>query len=850
MRGLLSLGAVDSPAGGVVARPQDHSAGHALIATLLVCVGYYLGGALGMGMRLVPGGPSEIWLPQGVLLVAMLIAPIRRWGLYSIALLPTHAYLSSVYNPNIPASMMVLQFVGQIVQTAVGAALLRPILGNPPRLDSLRRMGAFIFVGTFLVPLVVQALVVGGYLASGFVHDFWAPWQQRVLARMSGAVIVAGPILYFADAGLAGIRRQPRRVAEFVLLTALLSATMPLLFAWKPGQPPAQWLVIVPLPFLLWSAVRFGPGGLGVHQLLVVLVALLWTRAGRGPFATGSVAQIIIALQGFFLFISIPLMLLAALVWQYAQAEESLRRSQAVIKQSEEQVRNFVRHVPAAVAMFDREMRYLIYSPRWLIDYKLGDRDLVGRSHYEVFPEVPERWKETHRRCLEGAVAVHDDDSFVRTDGSTEWLRWEVRPWRDAQNEIGGVIMFTEVITERRRAEEEHGRLVAQARVAEALREIDRRKDEFLAMLSHELRNPLAPIVVAIEVMRQSEPSDETVGWARDLIARQTALLTRLVDDLLDVSRITLGKITLNRSTLDLRPIIAQAVEAAQPLLSERHHQLAIELPTEPLPLWGDGARLTQIVSNLLNNAARFTPDGGHIGLAVRREGARAVVSVKDDGIGIPADMRERVFEMFTQIVWPGQRKQDGLGIGLALVKRLVEMHGGDIEARSEGAGRGTELIVRLPIAHEQAAADGAVPGAGEAAGVRRPERILVVDDNVDAADSLSRLLRLHAHEVRVAHDGVTALAAACDMNPDIVLLDIGLPQLDGLEVARRLRARGDGPRPLLVAMTGFGQAEDRARTMAAGFDHHLTKPVDPKLLQTLMQTARATRSEDRPVDV
>ena len=810
----------------------------ALFATLLVCAGYYASGALGMELRLVPGGPTEIWLPQGILLAALLLTPVRWWWLYAVALLPTHVQLTATFSPQVPASMMFVQFASQFVQAAVAAALLRPILGRPPRLDSLRRMGAFIFGGTFLVPFVVQAVVVGIYLASGFVHDFWAPWQQRVLARIAGAVIVGAPILSLAADGSLGIRRSPRRIAELVLLTACLCVTLPVLFAWKPGQPPHQWLVIVPLPFLLWSAVRFGPGALGLHLLVVVLVALLCTRAGRGPFAIGSVAQIIVALQGFFLFISIPLMLLAALVSQSKRAEE-------VIKQSEELVRHFVRHVPAAVAMFDRDMRYLIYSPRWLTDYKLGDQDLVGRSHYEVFPESPERWKEVHQRCLTGTVDVHDDDSFVRTDGSTEWLRWEVRPWRNACNEIGGIIMFTEVITERKRAEEEHRRLLAQARVAEALREADRRKDEFLAVLSHELRNPLAPITMAIEVMRLRAPADDSIVWARDIIARQTAQLTRLVDDLLDVSRITLGKITLNRSALDLRPIVAQAVEAVQPLFTARHHQLAIDMSTEPLPIWGDGARLTQIISNLLNNAARFTAEGGHVALAARREGTRVVLSVKDDGIGIPPDMRERVFEMFTQIESPGQRKQEGLGIGLALVRQLVAMHDGDIEARSAGAGCGSELVVRLPIAAEdvRTLGDGAPRGAHDAARGPRPERILVVDDNVDAAETLSRLLRLSAHEVRVAHDGLAALAAAREMNPDVVLLDIGLPKLDGLEVARNLRARADGPRPLLVAISGFGQAEDRARTTAAGFDHHLTKPVDPKLLQTLMQSAREARA-------
>jgi PAS domain S-box-containing protein len=963
MRGLFSLRGTDAPAVDGAEPARGHPTRRALIATLLVCAGYYVGGAMGMELRLVPGGPTEIWLPQGILLAALLTAPLNRWWLYAVALLPTHVHLTATLSPHVPASMMILQFAGQFVQSAVAAVLLRRILGTPPRLDSLRRMGAFIFGATFLVPLVVQAVVVGIYVACGFVHDFWAPWQQRVLARMAGAVIVAAPILSFVADGMAGIRRGPRPIAELVLLTACLIVALPLLFAWQPGHPPHQWVVIVPLPFLLWSAVRFGPGALGLHLLIVVLLALLCTRAGRGPFATGSVAQIIVALQGFFLFISVPLMLLASLVWQHTQAAASLLRSQEqyravvedqsdlicrfmadgtytfvnaaycryaqrsaeqlightfwsfppaherpisdgflatitaenpvastehavsgpggegrwiewtlrgffddggrvvefqavghditdrkraeeVVKQSEEQVRHFVRHVPAAVAMFDRDMRYLIYSPRWLTDYKLGDQDLVGRGHYDVFPEIPEHWKEAHRRCLAGAVEVHDDDSFVRTDGSTDWLRWEVRPWRNARNEIGGIIMFTDVITERKRAEEEHRRLVAQARVAEALREVDRRKDEFLAMLSHELRNPLAPIAMALEIMRLQDPADESFLWARDVIARQTAQLTHLVDDLVDVSRITLGKISLNRSAQDLRPIVAQAVEAVQPLITARHHHLAIDTSAEALPILGDGARLTQIISNLLNNAARFTPEGGHIVLSARREAARVVLSVKDDGIGIPPDMRERVFDMFTQIEPSGERSPEGLGIGLALVKRLVAMHDGEIEVRSAGVGCGTELVVRLPVAADaRTIGDSAVPVAHNLARRERPERILVVDDNVDAAETLSRLLRLQAHEVRVAHDGLAALAAASDMNPDVVLLDIGLPKLDGLEVARSLRARAGGRGPLLVAMTGFGQAEDRARTAAAGFDHHLTKPVDPKLLRTLLQTGRVARA-------
>ena len=913
MRGFVSLRPTDAPAVDAVPA-RGHPARRALIATLLVCAGYYAGGALGMGMRLVPGGPTEIWLPQGILLAALLTAPVSRWWLYAVALLPTHVHLTVTLSPHVPASMMFVQFVGQFVQSAVAAAMLRPVLGNPPRLDSLRRMGAFIFGGTFLVPLVVQAVVVGIYLAGGFVHDFWAPWQQRVLARMAGSVSVATPILSFAANGLVGIRRGPRRGVELVLLTACLIVALPVLFAWEPSHPPHQWLVIVPLPFLLWSAVRFGPGTLGLHLLVVVLVALLCTRAGRGPFAIGSVAQIIVALQGFFLFISVPLMLLAALVWQHAQAAASLRRSQEqyravvddqadlicrfladgtctfvnaaycryversaeeligrtfwsflparqrptseallatitpenpvastehevggpggevrwiewtergffdergrvvelqavghditdrkraeeAVKQSEEQVRHFVRHVPAAVAMFDRDMRYLIYSPRWLTDYKLGDQDLVGRSHYEVFPEIPERWKEVHRRCLAGAVEVLDDDSFVRTDGSTDWLRWEVRPWRNARNEIGGIIMFTEVITERKRAEEEHRRLVAQARVAEVLREVDRRKDEFLAMLSHELRNPLAPIAMAVEIMRLQEPGDESIVWARDVIARQTAQLTHLVDDLVDVSRITLGKITLNRSAQDLRPIVAQAVEAVQPLFTARHHHLAIDTPAEPLPILGDGARLTQIISNLLNNAARFTADGGHIVLAARREGTRVVLSVKDDGIGIPPDMRERVFDMFTQIECARPAQAGGFGhrtrAGQAAGRAARRRHRGPRAGR--GAAASWSCGSRSPRTTGRS-------GTGPPPAARRRERIAA------GADPGRRRQR------RRGRDAVASLAASRPRGARGARRAGGA----GGRARHEPRRRVARPRPSQAGRARGGEETARARRRAA----------------------------------
>jgi PAS domain S-box-containing protein len=446
--------------------------------------------------------------------------------------------------------------------------------------------------------------------------------------------------------------------------------------------------------------------------------------------------------------------------------------------------------------------------------------------HAEDRPGVLEKI----RCCVETGADYEAEFRSSAHGGDAHWIMGRGKVFADGEGRPLRMMGVCMDITRRKRAEE-------------AIRESERRKDEFLAMLAHELRNPLSPLALAAEVIKMCQPTDESIIWARDVIDRQTAQLTRLVDDLLDVSRITLGKINLNLVVVDLRQIIAQAVESTQPLLTARNHALSIDVSDQPLPIRGDAARLTQIISNLLNNAAKYTHDGGSIVLGARIVGARVVVRVTDNGVGIPAPMLERVFDLFTQLESTRDRSQDGLGIGLALVKRLVEMHAGDIEARSEGPGRGSEMVVRFPLAVEEMVGVTSPTREGGAA-VRedevRPLRILVVDDNVDAAESLSRMLRMQQHEVLVAHDGLTALATAPVMKPDVVLLDIGMPGMNGLEVARRLRELDEGAQALLVAITGFGQTEDRARTAAAGFDHHITKPVDPQVLRGLLQTGKA----------
>ncbi len=379
---------------------------------------------------------------------------------------------------------------------------------------------------------------------------------------------------------------------------------------------------------------------------------------------------------------------------------------------------------------------------------------------------------------------------------------------------------------------------IENARLYSDLKDADRRKDEFLAMLAHELRNPLAPIRNAVQVFKMPGVNTEMTEQARQIIERQLLHMVRLVDDLLDVSRIMRGKIDLRKEPVDLAAVIGQAVETTQPVIDAQGQQLIAHVPSEPLWVEADPARLAQVVGNLLNNAAKFSQRAGRIWLTVERQGAEAVVSVRDEGTGIRPELLPYIFDLFVQGDRSLERTSGGLGIGLTVVRRLVELHGGSITARSEGLGKGSEFTVRLP-------ALSGVPGLGpgetgqQTLPASAGRRVLVVDDNVDAAESVAMLLRLEGHEIRLAYSGPEALQAAEEYRPEVILLDIGLPGMNGYEVARRLRQQPPFQRTLLAAMTGYGQDEDRRRSAEAGFDRHLTKPVDPDTLVRLMAEAR-----------
>ncbi|WAC72175.1 response regulator [Roseateles sp. SL47] len=375
------------------------------------------------------------------------------------------------------------------------------------------------------------------------------------------------------------------------------------------------------------------------------------------------------------------------------------------------------------------------------------------------------------------------------------------------------------------------------ARARADLQAADRRKDEFLATLAHELRNPLAPIRQAALLSSAPQASEAQKRWSHGVIERQVQHMALLLDDLLDISRITRGALSLRLEEVELNAIIESAVETARPTIEGRQHQLQVELPPQALRFEGDALRLAQVVANLLTNAAKYTEPGGRLILRAGVQAGEVFIEVCDNGIGIPRESLGEVFNMFTQLRRAGGRLNEGLGIGLALTRGLVELHGGRISAHSDGAGCGSRFEVRLPLRH----AVPTTPAISRAGAYRGgPLTILVADDNRDAAESLGQLLGLHGHQVVLAFDGLEALNAVEHQSPDACLLDIGMPQLDGNEVARRLRARSDIHQPVLVAITGWGQASDREEAMASGFDHHLTKPVDPeKLLQLLARHHR-----------
>jgi len=510
---------------------------------------------------------------------------------------------------------------------------------------------------------------------------------------------------------------------------------------------------------------------------------------------------------------------------------------QRLASQSEERRRMYevaLSSTPDLVYVFDLEHRFVYANEALLAMWGRRAADSYGKRLIELGYEP---WHaEMHDREIDQVIAtrrpIRGEVPFTGTGGRRVYDYIFV-PVIGPAGDVVAVAGTTRDVTERQAAEQ------AIREQAEKLREADRAKDQFLATLAHELRNPLAPIRNASEILATLNVDDERLAWAQQVIHRQVDQMASLLDDLLNVARITQGKLELRIERVALATVIDTAIEAARPLIDAKEHRLTVELPTSGVVIDADPLRLSQIVSNLLTNAAKYTDRGGKIDLRATVEAGQLALSVSDNGIGLPSWALDKIFSMFSQVEGAGSRSEGGLGIGLALVKGLVDLQGGSVEARSEGPGKGSEFIVKLPLAAAKLASLPVQPGENVAtAGAVQSRKVLVADDNKDAANTLAMMLTMMGHEVFVAHHGEDALRLADECRPQVAVLDIGMPDMSGYEVARRLRIEPWAGAMTLVALTGFGQDDDKTRAYESGFDRHLTKPINTAQLCSIIADA------------
>ncbi|HKV08406.1 MAG TPA: ATP-binding protein [Thermoanaerobaculia bacterium] len=538
------------------------------------------------------------------------------------------------------------------------------------------------------------------------------------------------------------------------------------------------------------------------------------------------------------------------------QAEQSLRQSEEVFRLLVEGVRDY------AIFMLDPEGHVATWNRGAERIKGYSAEEVIGQHFSKFYQEkdIARGWPEYELKVAATEGRFEDEGWRVRKDGSLFWANVIITAIYEGDL-LRGFSKVTRDLTERKRTEEElreaRDRLEERVeertaelkqrseqieRLVEELAVADRRKNEFLATLAHELRNPLAPIRNALQILHLS-PDEHVRQQALGVIDRQLGQMVRLVDDLLDISRITNNKLQLRKERIDLAEAIRSALETTRSLIDKAGHELTVRLPAEPVYVEADLTRLAQVFTNLLNNSTKYTETGGHIWVTVETQGHEAVVSVRDTGIGITTEHLPHLFEMFSQAASALERSGGGLGVGLALARGVVELHGGTITASSEGLGKGSEMIVRLPVAPAPASEQQLSSGETDLSRGNRC-RVLIADDNRDSADSLSLLLELSGYETRTAHDGVEAIEAARAHGPDVALLDIGMPKVNGYEVARRIRQEPWGQRMLLVAITGWGQEDDKQQARDAGFDHHLTKPVDLEDLRALLEEAQGRRGQ------
>jgi PAS domain S-box-containing protein len=822
----------------------------------VVAVLYFAVAKLSLMLAIPPGYATAVWPPSGLALAAVLLAGNRAW--------PGVWLGAALANVTVQSSALAALFIGtgNTLEAVVGASLIRHFIGVPRRFEHGEEV--FKFVGLVAIASMIAATIgvlsivaTGAIPWTGFPAHWWTWWQGDT----TGIIIVTPLILLWTDAP-SEARPLSRKLEAtgFALGLALAAYAVVGTDVTADTHGPSPLLFFLSFPFIIWAAFRFEEREVAATIAALCAIAIASTIIGHGPLSSDSINTSLLLLLAFIGIAAVTGLVLSAVIDERRRATDALRqahdglarrvaertraleeanhalqhdiavrsRLEEEFKRSEEKFRLMVESIQDyAIFMLDPDGNIASWNAgaERIKGYKA--EEIIGQHFSRFYPQeaIDRSYPQQELQIATKHGRFEDEGWRLRKDGSAFWANVIITALRDPEGRLRGFAKVTRDMTERKRVE--------------ALERGEQEMNEFLAMLAHELRNPLAPIRNAVDLMRIKSAGDSTQEWSRNVIDRQLTQLTRLVDDLLDVGRITSGKIALHKEPVEIDAAVLRAVESVQPLADARGHTLDVRLARDPLLVDGDLARLSQVVLNLLNNAIKYTPDGGRIEVEVAREAYLAIVRVKDTGIGMGPDLISRVFDLFVQGERALDRAEGGLGIGLTLVKRLVALHGGDILALSEGPGRGSEFVVRLP-ALAQKTTKGRAHHAARPRQLREPKRVLVVDDNRDSADTINALLLAWGHEARTLYDAQSVISVVAEFRPDVVMLDIGLPKINGYELARQLRQSGNSRHLVLVAFTGYGQDDDRRRVREAGFDHHLLKPLEPEALVKIIDAVPA----------
>jgi signal transduction histidine kinase/ActR/RegA family two-component response regulator len=842
-----------------------------LAINLAIAAVYF--GAAKLGLSMADPGVAEqvtiVWPPTGIALFVFFVLGYRHWP--GIAL---GAFLANITaHESIPTASLIA--LGNTLEGILGVWLLRAFHFNS--LERLKGVVSLVVLAAGISTTVSATIGVISLCLAGkewaYFGQLWLTWW---IGDAMGNLVMAPLLLTWLS------RPAPRWELAHLLEGTALALTFILLgqlvfggeFATGFRNYPLEYMVF---PFVIWAALRFGQHGASAITFMASVIAITGTLAHSGPFAKGSALESLFLLQIFMGVVAITGLVLAAITTERSVGERHRMADYAIVQilSDSPTLREAVPRILQTICetldwdigtvwmvnsednmlhclevwqkpTFPRpEFSQLSRQMRFARGVGMPGRVLeLGQPVWIVNVAVDANFP---RAAIAKQVGLHGAFAFPilsgdQTLGVVEFFSHQMRPpepdllemFRTIGHQIGQFI-------DRRKAENE-----LQARLQE-LAANDRRKDEFLAMLAHELRNPLAPLRNALHILQTPSAEASLRRMAEEVMDRQTQQLTRLVDDLLDVSRITSGKIQLHPETIELATVVMRAVEIARPLIETQEHQFKLSLPPEPVLLRGDLVRLAQALANVLNNAAKYTPKRGHITLVAERAHADVIIRVRDDGIGIAQEFLPRIFDFFTQADRSLDRAQGGLGIGLTLVKTLVEMHGGSIQASSAGLGQGSEFVVRLPALDALQAKGKKLDGQNIQAKDRPVRRVLIVDDNQDATQTLATLMKMWNYEVQIAHDGLLALTIAKTFQPDVAFLDVGLPGMNGFEVAKQLRRLCDQRSLLLVALSGYGQDEHRQQAREADIDHYLVKPMAPEVLRDfLLKSERVPATSSR----